>query len=197
MNEIQDNNDPEKQRILARNKALLLRIEMINILTKVQNYLMASVTTYGGLGNVTNWQQHTFPYLIRKPGLQLERYLGEELPEEAKLPKHYTGVSHMFVPTVRAVLKKGESLDLKVITISADNAKPIEEKIYWRTPGEKQFKSQQLNHIARGVYKSTISPEEISDNGLEYYVQVKFKNGDVKRFPAAAPDINQIITIIE
>ena len=32
--------------------------------------------------------------------------------------------------------------------------------------------------------------------GLEYYVEVKFGNGDVKRFPAAAPDINQTVILL-
>lgn len=136
------------------------------------------------------------PRLIREPNFQLEKYLGSELPKEETLPNDYSGVSHMFVPTVRTILKKGESLNLKVIAISADNAKPAEEMIYWRTPGDKHFKSQQLIHVARGVYESKISAQEISDKGLEYYVRVKFKNGEIKKFPAAAPDINQIVTLM-
>jgi hypothetical protein len=46
---------------------------MIRILTDVQNYLMVSITTNGGLGNVSNWQQHIIPKLIREPGMLLEK----------------------------------------------------------------------------------------------------------------------------
>jgi len=123
-------------------------------------------------------------------------YFSATPQEEARLPKDYSGVSHMFVPTVRTILKKGESLNMRVITISTNNAKPVDEMIYWRTFGEKSFKTQKLNHLGRGVYEFKISPQEISDKGLEYYVQVKFKNGDIKRFPATAPNINQSVILL-
>lgn len=196
MEEINEINNPENQQILALDKALPLRIEMVDILTKVQNYLMASITTYGGLGNVTNWQQHIFPRLIRNPGILLEKYLRKELPKEARLPKYYTGSSHMLVSKVRTILEKGESLNLKIRTISTDNAKPVETIIYWRTLGENRYKSQELNHLARGVYEFQINPQEIPDKGLEYYVQVKFKNGDIIRFPPTAPNINQTVVLL-
>ena len=194
--EINEISNPENQQILALDKALPLRIEMVDVLTKVQNYLMASITTYGGLGNITNWQQHIFPRLINRPGILLEKYLGKELPEEARLPKSYTGPSHMFVSKVRTILKKGESLNLKIRTISTDNPKPVETKIYWRTLGENRYKSQELNHLARGVYEFQINPQEISDKGLEYYLQAKFKNGEIIKFPATAPNINQTVVLL-
>jgi hypothetical protein len=196
MEEIKVINNPEDQQKLALDKALPLRIEMIKILTEAQNYLIASITTNGGLGNVTNWQQHILPRLIREPGILLEKYLGRELPEDAMLPKYYSGLSHMFLSTVRTILNKGESLNLKIRTISTENEKPSESIIYWRSLGETRFKSQKLNHIVNGVYKVQLAPEEITDKGLEYYVQVRFKNGDIKRFPATAPDINQTVILL-
>lgn len=181
---------------MALEKALPLRIEMVRILTEVQNYLIASITTNGGLGNVTNWQQHILPRLMREPGMLLEKFLGRDLPENAKLPNQYSGLTHMFLPTLRATLNKGESLNLKIRTISTDNSKPTESVIYWRTLGEGRYKSEKLNHLANGVYEFRLAPEEINDKGLEYYVQVKFENGNIKRFPATAPDINQTVILL-
>lgn len=196
MEEIKAINNPEKQKKLAYEKALPLRIEMIGILTEAQNYLMASITTNGGLGNIANWQQHIFPRLIRESGMLLEKYLGKELPDKAKLPNYYSGLSHMFLSTVRTILNKGENLNLKIRTISNDNGRLVEATIYWRTLGKNRYKSRKLNHLVRGVYEFQINPEEITDKGLEYYVQVKFKNGDIIKFPATAPDINQIVTLL-
>jgi len=193
MEEINENTNPESQRIMARDYALPLRIEIVDILTDVQNYLIASTTTFGGLGNITNWQQHIFPRLIREPGILLEKYLGKQLPEEAKLPKAYSGLSHMVVSKVRTILEKGENLNLKIRTISIDNVKPMEAIIFWRTLGEIRFKSRKLNHLARGVYEFILDSHDIPDGGLEYYVQIKFKNEDIIRFPSAAPNINQIV----
>jgi hypothetical protein len=196
MQEIKEVSDPDKQRMMAFDKALPLRVEIVSILTNVQNYLLASITTYGGLGNVTNWQQHNIPRLIHEPGLLLEKYMGKGLPEEAKLPKNYSGPCHMFVSKVRTILEKGESLTLKIRTISVNDAIPADAKIYWRTLGESRYKSKELDHIARGVYEFQLDSQAIPEKGLEYYVQVKFKKGDIRKFPATAPDINQTIILL-
>jgi hypothetical protein len=196
LKEINEINDPEIQQTFARLNALPLRIEMVDILIKVQNYLMTSITTNGGLGNVSNWQQHILPQLIREPGILLEKYLGKELPEEAELPKKYTGSSHIFLSKVRTILEEGESLNLKIRTINADNIKPLEAKVYWRKLGGGRYKSQELNHLARGVYEFQLGSSEIPDEGLEYYVQFKFKNSEIIKYPATAPEINQTVIIL-
>ena len=196
MEEIKGINNPEEQQKIALEKALPLRIEMIRILTEVQNYLMASVTTNGGLGNVANWQQHIIPRLMREPGMLLEKYLASELPENAKMPDNYSGLPHMFLTTVRTILSKGENLDLKIRTISAVNMKPTQSLLFWRTLGESGYKTKKLSHIANGVYEVQLASEEFTAKGLEYYVEVKFGNGDIKRFPAAAPEINQTVILL-
>lgn len=196
MGKIVNTNNPLKQQLLAAKEALPLRIEMIDILTELQNYLLTSITTYGGLGNVTNWQQHILPDLIREPGILLEKYLMQELPEDAKLPITYSGSTHMFVNKVRTTLQIGENINLKIRTISSDNEKPIKAVIKWKSMGKKRFNTQDIKHLARGVYEANINHKHITEEGLEYYILVKFGNGEIKRFPASAPNINQTVILL-
>jgi len=93
-------------------------------------------------------------------------------------------------------MEEGESLEFKIRTISSENAKPVNQKVYWKKPGEHSFQSKNLEHLARGVYQLKLNAQEISLEGLEYYVEIKFENGDIKRFPASAPVINQYVTIM-
>jgi hypothetical protein len=196
MKEIEDIPDPDKQRELASEKAIPLRVEMVEILTSLHNYLIASTTTYGGMGNITNWQQHNLPDLMYKPGQLLEKYLGEELPEKAELPRDYSGNPHMFVSKARSVLEKGEDLNLKVRTVCPDNAQPADVKIFWKVTGGNDYNIDYPDHIARGVYGFSLDSGEIPEDGIEFFVEVNFENGDTIRFPAAAPEINQIITVL-
>ncbi len=194
--EISREKNAEVQKCLAKDKALPLRIEMIQILTELQNHLISTMSSYGEMGTITNWQQHILPQLIRDPGVLLEKYLEDELPETASLPTYYTGVPKIIVSKMRSILQNDECLNLKIRLISPNGVSPLNLEIFWRELGKQRFKSQKLQHINRGVYHAYLSPNEISDEGLEYFIQVDFTNGDQIRFPSAAPIINQTVILL-
>jgi len=168
-------------------KLIPIRLAMVGALKDLYGHLLATVSTPGELGTVANWEQHLLPALIHRPGEELQKALGKELPPEARLLRVYEGPLRVIVPTVRTVLARGETLKLKVIILSQDW--PLETLLHWRELGRGEFGAVPLRHLARGVYEVSC-PEK--DKDLEYYVEVK-TDKDVSRFPPTAPSINQTV----
>ena len=160
----------------------------------VQKYLLATVSTNGAMGNVTNWQQHIMPSLLTEPGEELAGILGEELPADAMPSGSYNGPLRLIVPTVRSSLSVGEDLQLKVIILTA--AAPKDAALYFRPMGKGNFEKILLNHIARGVYSVRIVASQINAD-LEYYIKVNTTDGQQSTFPATAPEINQTVVVMK
>ena len=129
--------DTAAQKRLARELALPIRRELVARVADVYKYLLSAVTTYGELGNVTNWQQHVLPSLLDEPGRQLAQLLGESLPDDALPGKQYQGPPRLFVPVVRTALTAGESLAVRVVVLGAAG-KPT---LFWRPLGKPEFTS--------------------------------------------------------
>jgi hypothetical protein len=185
--------NPEAQKRLARELALPVRKELVAQVAEMHKYLLATVSTTGEMGNVTNCQQHNLPYLLTKPGEELARLLGEPLPADAVPSSQYQGEPRLVVPFVRTSLAAGEPLRLTVIVLGA---KPSDAGVYWRRLGPGPFTKVPLQHVARGVYQVTL-PAEASKADFEYYVQATTAGGAKLSFPAAAPSLNQSVVVVD
>jgi hypothetical protein len=184
--------NPEAQKRLARELALPVRKELVAQVAEMHKHLLATVSTTGEMGNVTNWQQHNLPYLLTKPGEELARLLGEPLPADAVPSSQYPGEPRLVVPFVRTSLAAGEPLRLTVIVLGG---KPSGAGVYWRRLGPGPFAKVPLQHVARGVYQVTL-PAEASKADFEYYVQATTAGGAKLSFPAAAPSLNQSVVVV-
>ena len=71
--------DPAAKKDRARKNLLPLRIEMVRLTQEAYEYLLATVSTPGEMGNISNWEQHNIPTLLERPGQELARILGETL----------------------------------------------------------------------------------------------------------------------
>jgi hypothetical protein len=202
MKKVQAEKDAEARKRLARELALPIRKELVAQVADVHRHLLASVTTAGGMGNVTNWQQHIMPGLLAKPGDELAKILGEPLPADCVPSKDYQGEPRLFVPTVRTCLVAGEPLKLTAIVLGA---KPETISVFWRPMGSGEFAEVPMEHAARGVFRATL-PAEAASADLEYYVQARatattsspgLRGGlSVLRFPASAPALNQTVVVV-
>jgi hypothetical protein len=192
MKKVKDEKQPTEQKQLARRLALPLRKELVTQVSEVHRYLLATVTTNGAMGNVTNWQQHIIPKLLTEPGKELAKILGEDLPADAIPSNNYVGPLRIIIPTVRTSLIKGEDLKLKVIILSQNRTE--DAALYWRAMGKGTYNRIALKHIARGVYSVMIPAKQIKDD-FEYYVRVSSTDGQKITFPASAPKINQTIIV--
>jgi len=192
MDKVAQEKDPAAQKRLARELALPIRCKLVEQVGAVHEYLLASVTTYGGLGNVTNWQQHILPSLLTEPGERLSKSLGEPLPADAQPPLEYAGPPRLFVPVVRTVLQQGEPLTIKACVLGSE---PTEGRLCWRPLGGETFQKLPLTHVARGVWHVTLPDEALSDD-FEYHIAIDTAAGTL-RFPPTAPDLSQTIVVVK
>ncbi|UCG48882.1 MAG: hypothetical protein JSU94_03690, partial [Phycisphaerales bacterium] len=195
MKKVKQQNDKETRRQLAAQTALPIRKELLACVADVHRHLLASVTTPGAMGNVTNWQQHIMPTLLDKPGQELAGILGEALPAYAMPSKRYEGPARVIVPTVRGALRTGEDLKLKIIVL--DRSRPAKVTLYWRPIGTGDFKTAQAKHVARAVYSAAIPARAIGQEDVEYYVEAALSGDEKLVFPASAPLINQTVVLMD
>jgi len=194
MKKVKDQKNPDEQKRSARQLALPLRRELVAQVADVHRYLLATVSTNGAMGNVTNWQQHITPTLLNEPGRELANILGKDLPADAIPSNKYVGPLRIFLPTVRTSLNIGEDLKLKVIILAQNQ--PEDAVLYWRPMGKGRYNKITLTHIARGVYSVKIPANKIKTD-LEYYVKAISTGGRQVSFPATAPNINQTVIVSE
>ena len=195
MKKVKDQKQTSVQKQLALQTALPIRQELVAQVADVHRYLLATITTTGGMGNVTNWQQHLMPALLTQPGEELETILGRELPADARPSKPYDGPPRIIVPIVRGSLNTGEDLRLKVIILA--RKKPEDAFLYYRPMGTDNYTMVSLTHIARSVYSVTIPAREIKNNDLEYHIKVTVDDDHNIYFPATAPQTDQTVVVIQ
>jgi hypothetical protein len=185
--------DPAAGRRVARDRALPLRKELVAEVAEVQRHLLATISTYGELGTVTNWQQHLLPDLLSVPGEELSHLLGGPLSADALPPRELCLPPRIVVPVVRSGLSAGEPLELTVILLGL---KPKEAAVFWRPLGAGRFERVPLRHVARGVYAATL-PAQSTRFDLEYYVQAVPESGAALVFPATAPQTCQTVVVCD
>jgi len=178
------------RRQIAETKALPARQELVNALAEVHTHLLAHVSTYGCLGNVTNWQQHVIPMVLGETDAQLTKLVGQDVLGNPGLPRTYLGPRRIIVPTVRSLLNRGEPFRVKVILLGWE--KP-QATLFWRPAGEATYRAVALSHVARAVYRAEVPGEQLPDIA-EYYIESK-EGDDTIRWPAAAPTMGMTTVV--
>ena len=193
MERIKKEEDQGARKTLAREVALPVRKVLIRQVGQVHEFLLATVTTTGGMGTVANWQQHLLPSVLTEPGKELAALLGEDLPADALPPGTCAGPARLVVPTVRSVLMTDEDLTLKVILVNVAGAGG--GSVHWRPLGRGNFSQTPLQHVARHVYTVTVPTAPLKGRDFEYYIEVKSSHAEPLVFPATAPRLNQTVVI--
>lgn len=181
--------DEEKQR-LAREAALPAYAALTRAVSEAYKELLATVTTTGAMGSVTNLEQHTFPDMIEKPAKELEALLGTPLPPEVQLPRAYNGAPRLIVTAPRTLVEENEALRVKVIVL-AEQA-PASVSVFWRALGTGAFAEARADCAGRATYTVNLGP---FDEDIEYYVEAAFGGGLKKPWPVTAPEIGQTVVV--
>ncbi|NQT53451.1 hypothetical protein HQ576_15440 [bacterium] len=155
-------------------------------------HLLNTVSTNGGLATVMFWQHGFRPVALVQPMESLTKTLGTPLPADSQPSEVYAGPPRLIVPTVRTSIKPGETLTLKVIVLAKKAPRGI--ALHWRPMGEGRFATVAMSRVARGVHTATFPPGGAKAD-LEYYVEAR-ADGQVLRFPATAPAINQTLVTL-
>jgi hypothetical protein len=179
---------PAKKAVLEA-EAIPVRAAMATALREIFAALLATVSNTGELGTIANWEQHLLPGAWERPEAELVKMLGGGLPPEVLLAREYAGPPRVIVPAVRTSLEAGEALSLKVLVLA--EGRPGSVAFYWREMGRGAFQAVPLDNVARGVYRLTLPAPAVD---LEYYLEAK-AGGQVVRFPATAPALNQTVIV--
>jgi hypothetical protein len=167
-----------------------LRTRQMQELEEVFYYLLRTVNTKGEMGTIANWQQHNMTFFVFMPGHEIEKLIGQKLPESCWPSRHVLEQERIIVPTVRTALSVGEDLYIKAILPTG----PIQSaKIFWRPLGGKGFAAQEMTHIGRAVWEVTVPGTRITDD-LEYFIEVRTPTRTVC-YPAGAPGRNQTVVV--
>jgi Malectin domain len=186
--------DPATKKQLARDSAIPARKALVQVVQKAYRYLLATVSTTGTMGTVCNLEGHTFPAMLDKPGQELEEILGEPLPADAQLARTYEGPARLVVPTNRTSLRPGDALAVKVMVL--DTAAPEGGAVYWRVMGQGEFKTVPMERAERATFTAEVPWQDIRWADIEYYVEMTRASGEVLRWPATAPAINQTVVVV-
>lgn len=176
----------ERLRILET-QALPARRKVLSLLREVYRALLANVGTTGEMGTIMNWEQHTVPTLIERPGAQLAQLLGKPLPADLQPERAYSGPTRVFVPTLRTRVEPGETLTLTAHVLCATLPRRVE--VVWRPLGSRAWRRETMARVARGVYRAGLQVAV----DIEYYVRVEDGTGRDAEFPDAAPATNQTV----
>jgi hypothetical protein len=189
--EIRSITEPQKQQEQAKNELLPLRIQSVQQLREIHRHLFAFASTYGELGNLTNWQQHLFNLNFDKPAKELEELTGEKLPAEAYPDQAPVYTPRIIVPEIRTTINRGEDFSMQLI-VTEDS--PAKADLKYRTLGKKTYQTVALQSVGRKVYQVNIPANQLTDD-FEYYIEVTKPASETLRFPVTAPGMNQTVVI--
>jgi len=179
-----DKTDQSQKSNFANEKLLPILRQEVDNLNDIFKYLISSVTTWGEIGNVTNWQQHVIPHQIQPQINQIVKLIGDSSWVTDLYPKSLNEVNKIIVPSPQTMIQKGKDYTVKVVTF---NLKPQKAILYWRILGQKEFQKSDLIKTSDNYLLATIPSYQISDD-FEYYISVA--DGKEYFFPASSPQIN-------
>jgi hypothetical protein len=194
MQEVNKTADPQAKKALAREKALPLRLELLQKVAEISTHLIAMVRNQTELGTITNVEQQTLwrTRLLTGQDAALEAALGEPLPPEARPWKEYRGQPLLTVLTARTAIAKGETLAIPIIALDQQPVKSVVVKL--RPLGKGGWRTLAATHVARAVWNATL-PAATED--FEYRIEAETANGKKLTWPATAPDMNQTVVVTE
>lgn len=191
MTQINESDDNVEQKRLVRELAIPIREQQVETFKNMNAFLSNSVTTKGGLGNVTNLQQHNMFIYITKPGLDLEEIIGERLPETCWPVDEYVLENRVIVTTARTLYHADEEINVEVIVTG--NEEPDAVRIFWKQMDEKKYNEESLKLKARRIYIKNLKIEEgVQD--IEYYIEA-IVGTETVYWPSTAPGLNHVVVI--
>jgi hypothetical protein len=173
-----------EKRVFAKETMLPIAKQQISDLREVYHYLISATTTWGEIGNISNWQQHVVPSQVKPNIVELARYTGDSTLVGDLLPLSIDGVKKMIVPSPQTILDPGKDYTAKVLTF---NLRPQKISLFWRFLGEKDFNQIDLAQTSENYWLATIPATQVTDD-FEYYISAS--GGEEFRFPASAPELN-------
>ena len=159
--------------------------------SRMLRLLLQTVSTSGEMGTVMNWEEHNLPVVLDRPGEELARMMGRQLPPETQPGTQFEGKPRLIIPCVRTCLSPREKFTLKVCLLS--EMPPARAILRWRPLGAGKYTEVPLKHVTRGVYRA-----EMNNPGEDFEYQVAVDTGSASLvFPASDVNAGQSVVVEE
>eukprot|EP01052_Picozoa_sp_SAG31_P015606 SAG31_NODE_1008_length_10407_cov_2.369131_7_plen_285_part_00 len=205
--------DPLKQKQLAKNEALPLRINMVQQAELAMQWKFNTTSTTGGLGAVANFQQMVLTNALAvrncsKIGAsnngchnytaELKRYLNEmdKIPDSAMPVSSFRGVERCFVLSPRTSIETGRELIVRLIVLLRDNSvSKAKASLHYRSISttRQSFQVMQFGAAIRGSVFFKALANQTAD--IEYYVNVTGATRPLL-WPAGAPATPHTVIVV-
>ncbi len=169
--------------------ALETRIAMARMWEELMGLHARRATNASDLGEIAGLEMVTWHQVMEDMwDSELARGLGGEVPEEAYPSQAYTGPARVVVTPARTLGYSGELLSIDALALGDVQAVAL----HLRPMGSGEYEAVELDHVARGVWTTTIGPLE---EDVEYWVEAQLSDGAAV-FPAAAPEITHTVVVL-
>lgn len=182
--------DQDKKNFAGEKLIPLVKKE-ITELREIHKYLILSLTTWGSIGNLDNWQQHNIPGQILPQISRIVKITGDSLWVDGLFPDNIPEVTEIIVPSPQTMIQKGIDYTVKVICY---NIRPEKAIIYWRPLGRNKYRQAALKKVSETYWTATIPSQSITGD-FEYYIRIE--DNKEHYFPASAPSINQTVALTD
>ena len=191
--DIEKKSEAATQRQLARERAVPVRLEMVQALGAMNEALLAALHNATELGTLCNIEQQSMLRLKILTGqdAKLEKFLDEPLPAAVQPWKDYRGAPRLVGMTKRTSVNKGESLTLKIIALDKQPVKSVTVRV--RPLGQGDWTTIPATHLARAVYQAKLPA---AGDDFEYYIEASLADGEKLRWPATAPHQPQTVLVL-
>jgi hypothetical protein len=183
-----------RKKDFANQEIIPRRIAATRLFEDMMDIQLSLVSNTGEMGTIANFELHNLAKIniLGRHDSIIEAANGEKLPPEIEFRKTYNGKLLIINTAPLGIMKSGEDYYLRLRVLSQQ---PVEElQLHFKALGAKNFKTEDLSHINRGVYEITFTQNEFSDQDFEYYITAKTKT-ETAIWPATAPEICQSVVV--
>jgi hypothetical protein len=171
-------------------QALDHRRKMARLWEELMAVQIQKVFNSSDLGEIINLEILNWHQLVELKWDERMKYgLDAEIPDDANPGMRYSGPLLIAVDAVRSMLYEDEPLHLKARVMG----NPDSVVIHYRSLGEGEYESQELTHVARGVYALTLPPQP---GDFEYYLEAQ-TDAEKVAHPVTAPNLSQTVVVLK
>ena len=169
--------------------ALETRTAMARLWEELMGLHAQRATNASDLGEIAGLEMVTWHQAMENMwDRELDQGLSGGIPDEAYPSQDYTGPARVVVTPARTLAHAGEALTIEALVLGDVQ----DVALHLRPMGSGEFSTVALDHVARGVWTTTIGP---LDQDIEYWVEAEVGAGSAV-FPAAAPAITHTVVVL-
>jgi hypothetical protein len=175
----------------VQKEAVPLRLE---IARSYENMIAAFVNcakSPGEIGTISSIESGSRERIVASQDAAIARILGEPLPPEAAVRTAYRGAPRIFVSARRTQANVGQPQEIRAFVLSGAKCSGV--NLHWRSLGAGSFKKLAATHHSRQAYRVALPAR--SAGTLEYYLEAALADGQMIRWPATAPSVNQTMIV--